>query len=110
MKLHAGNCHPALRVLFHVSDSLVFIGVEDELLLTRDREKSEHVTTGKRGHKSFLGIHIRRIAKVGGSGGAGHGMAAVKAPSMIARIFRIGELGVAAFPTKSGFVFGHSLV
>src|SRR5207244_8360759 len=44
----------------------------------------------------------------GRCGRSRHGMAAVEAPGMIARIFLINKFGGAALPTQVYFVFGHT--
>ena len=89
MQLHFRDRQFAFGVLLHVADRFVFVGIEDELLLTGDREKGEHVATGERRDERLFRIDVRRIAEISWCRGAGHGVAAIKAPGMIARIFLV---------------------
>jgi len=110
MQFHSRNREPAFRIFFHMADGLVRIVIKDKLLFTRDREKGEHVATGKRSNEGFFGINVGRIAKISRRSRSRHGVAAVEAPSVIARIFLINKFGPAALPTQSYFVFGHFFV
>src|SRR5437762_1530574 len=56
---------------------------------------------------SFLWIDIFRISQVRGRGRGCHFVAALKFPSVIARILLVIERRIAAFPGESHFVFGH---
>src|SRR6266487_2287371 len=110
VQLHPRNRQSAFRIFFHVADRFVGVVIEHKLLFTCDREKSEHVTTGERGDERFLGIDVGRIAKISRRGRSRHGVAAVEAPGVVARIFLINKFGAAALPTQSYFVFGHAFV
>src|SRR5436190_9675424 len=107
VQLHPRNRQSASRIFFHVADRFVGVVIEHKLLFTCDCEKGEHVTTGERGDERFLGIDVGRIAKISRSCRSRHGVAAVEAPGVIARIFLINKFGPAALPTQSYFVFGH---
>jgi hypothetical protein len=110
VQLHSRNRQSAFRIFFHVADRFVGVVIEHKLLFTCDREKSEHVTTGERGDERFLGINVGRIAKISRRSRSRHGVAAVEAPGVIARIFLINKFRPAALPTQSYFVFGHTFV
>src|ERR1700719_2069757 len=43
-KLDASDGHLAFGIFFHVANRLVLVGIEHELLLTRNRQKREHMT------------------------------------------------------------------
>src|SRR5437762_3650428 len=110
VQLHPRNRQSAFRIFLHMADRFVGVIIEHKLLFTCDREKSEHVTTGERGDECFFGIDVGRIAKISWRGRSRHGVAAVKAPGVIARIFLINKFSAAALPTQSYFVFGHAFV
>src|ERR1039458_2080405 len=90
-----------------MTDGVIKVFVQNEFLLTSDREKREHVTTGERSDERFLRIDIFRVAKIGGRGRGRHFVAAVEFPSVIARILLILERRIAALPGESDFMFGH---
>src|SRR4029077_7205464 len=108
MQLYSCNCQSAFGILFHMADCFVGVVIKHKLLLTCDREKGEHVATGERGDESFFGIDVGRIAQIGRRGRSRHGVAAVEAPGVIARIFLINKFGARALPTPVYFVFGHT--
>ena len=110
MQLYPSDCQPAFRILFHMADRLVGVFVENKLLFTCDGEKGEHVTTGEGSDKRFLGIDVGWVTKISRRCSRRHGMAAIKAPGVIARIFLINEFSAAALPTQSNFMFGHTFV
>src|SRR5215813_15565634 len=66
------------------------------------------VVASARAYESLLGIDIRRVPQISGGRRRRHRMAAIEAPSMIARILLIGKLSSAALPFQSYFVFGHA--
>ena len=104
---HFGDRQFAFGVLFHVADRFINIVVHDELLFTRDRQKGQHMTTRERRDKRLLGINLFWIAQIGGRSRSGHFVAAIKLPSVIARILLIIERRIAPLPGESNFVFGH---
>ena len=89
-------------------DRFIEILVEHELLLTRNRKEGEHVAGGERSHVRFLRVDIFWIAEISRRGRSRHFVAAVKFPSVIARIFLILERRIAALPGESHCVFGHT--
>src|SRR4030095_11403856 len=110
MPLYPRDCQPAFRILFHMADRFVRVIVENKLLFRCDGEKGEHVTTGEGSDKRFLGIDVGWVAQISRRCSRRHGMAAIKAPGMIARIFLVNEFSAAALPTQSNFMFGHTFV
>jgi hypothetical protein len=107
LERHAGDRHLAFRVLIHVADRVINVFVQNEFLLTGDRQEGKHVTTGERSDERFLGINIFRVAQISGRGRGRHFVAAVEFPSVIARILLILERCIAALPGESDFMFGH---
>src|SRR5881398_3721838 len=98
MQFDSRNREPALGILFHVAYRVVGVIIQDKLLLTGDREKGEHVTTGERSDESFLRIDVRRIPQRNRGSGRCHLTAAVEAPGVIARILLINKFSAATFP------------
>src|SRR5262245_11371012 len=90
-----------------MADCLVLVRIEHELLLTGNPQEREHVTPREVRYERLLAIYIRRVPQISGRRRRPHRMAAIEAPSMIARILLIGKLSSAALPLQSYFVFGH---
>src|SRR5438477_11336103 len=84
MELDARNRKATIGILLHMPNCFVNIVIKHKLLLTRDREKSEHVTTGKRGDKGFLRINVLWVTKISWRRSRRHAVAPIKAPGMIA--------------------------
>jgi hypothetical protein len=99
---------PPFVVLLHEPDRRVLVGIEHKLLLAGDRQKREHVTARDGSDKRLFRIDVRRIAQKGRGSRSCHGMAAVEAPGMIARILLVGKLGVTARPFQGSLVLGHA--
>src|SRR5262249_36465260 len=106
-KLDTRDGELALGVFLHVANRLVFVRIEHELLLARDRQERDHVTARERSDHRFRGMRVRRITEISRGRRRRHRMAAVEYPSMIARIFLIRKFGAAALPFQSHSVFGH---
>ena len=100
----------AVGILLQMTNRLVFVGIDHELLLARNREEREHVTARERSDKRLLWIDVGRIAEIGRGGRRRHRMAAVEAPSVLARILLMRKLSATALPFQCYFVFGHVFV
>src|SRR3954454_9149489 len=61
MQLDSRDGQSSFRILLHVTDCVVTVFLEHKLLLTGNREKREHVTTGKRSNERFLWIYVLRV-------------------------------------------------
>ncbi len=108
-QFHPCNCQSAFRILFHMTDRVVGVLIEDKLLFTRDGKEREHVATGERRDECFFRVDVRRISQIRRRGCRGHGMATIEAPSVITRIFLIRKFSAAALPMQGDFVFRHAL-
>ena len=110
MQLNPRDCQFAVLIFLHVTDSIVDIFVEQELLFAGDGEEREHVAAGKRSDKRFLGVDQLRISQIRRGGRRLHFVTAVEFPGVIAVIGLILEVGCGALPGERHFVFGHSSV
>src|SRR5262249_56482884 len=64
MQLNSGDRQLAFGILLHMSDHMILVRVEGELLPARDRQKREHVAARERSDEGLLGIDIGGITEV----------------------------------------------
>ena len=109
MQFDACDGELAVRVPFNAPDGVVFVAVDNEPPVRRQREKRQHVAARQRCDKRGLGIDALRIAQIRRRGGSRHLDAVIEPPDMVATVILIAEVGVVTRPFNVGLVFSMGI-
>src|ERR1051325_7624475 len=105
----AGYPQLSVGVLFHDSDRVVLVGIDDDPLARADREKGEYVTGRGRCDERFFRIDAIDVAFEGGRGGGGDDdRALVEAHVVRAVVGIVKEIRTRARPAHGSMVFAHA--
>ena len=105
VKVDPADDHLAGLVLGHVSDSIVFVAFDGQLLKRGERQKGEQMAAGEGRDESLFGIDAVWIAEILGRGGSIQDGAVFEGPGMVARVVLVAEIEAVPFPREIGFVF-----